>query len=122
MRKGATQAPPARGSASACHTRSAEVRDHQAARPGRSVGILRGERMNTRLTRRLAVVAAFTVSAGSVAGAQTGFNPSFQTPRVVGREFNVAVTDQYDTSLLFQWREGLAGGRSQFSLDLGYAD
>ena len=78
--------------------------------------------MNTRLTRRLAVVAAFTVSAGSVAGAQTGFNPSFQTPRVVGREFNVAVTDQYDTSLLFQWREGLAGGRSQFSLDLGYAD
>ncbi|HEU4630025.1 MAG TPA: hypothetical protein VFS08_09760 [Gemmatimonadaceae bacterium] len=75
------------------------------------------------LRSRLAAVAfgAALLAPGVTAGAQT-FYPSFQPPRTVDREYNVAVADGDDiTSLLFQWREGWSPV-SQLSLDVGVAD
>ena len=66
-------------------------------------------------------VACFTVAA-SAAGAQSWEYPSFQQPRVTGREYNFGLADGTgNTSLLFQWREGY-GMNGQLGLDVGYAD
>src|SRR5690606_22831656 len=63
------------------------------------------------------------VAAGDTLSAQAWVYPSFQPPAIVSREYQgiVADGDEYGTSLVFQWREGL-GPRSQFSLDVGIAD
>jgi hypothetical protein len=55
--------------------------------------------------------------------AQAWSYPSFQQPRVTERDFNFAVADagSAGTSVVFQWREGIAP-RTQFSLDVGLAD
>lgn len=81
--------------------------------------------MSMRTTRRLAVLAALTVTAASAAGAQAWSYPSFQVPHVTGREFNFLLADGDNgagTSFVGQWREGLSTGRDQFSLDVGFAD
>lgn len=62
-----------------------------------------------------------TTLAAAPAQAQAFSYPSFQPPRVVSREFNFGVADAGSTTLIFQWREGMSQ-RSQFSLDLGFAD
>lgn len=72
--------------------------------------------------RAALAAAALSVAAVAPAGAQAFAYPSFQTPRVVQREFNFGLADADDvTSLLFQWREG-SGSRNQLSLDVGFAD
>jgi len=69
----------------------------------------------------LALIAAVTIPV--VAEAQAGFYPSFQPTRVAEREYNFGFVD-FDggSALLFQWREGVGTGRSQFTVDLGLAD
>ncbi len=63
----------------------------------------------------------FSSLAPRVAAGQIGY-PSFQVPQVVDREFNFAIADaRRTTSLIFQWREGVAT-RSQLSLDVGFTD
>ena len=69
-----------------------------------------------------AALAAAALALPATAGAQAYAYPSFQPPRVIGREFNFGVADAGDaTSLVFQWREGLTP-RTQLSLDVGFAD
>lgn len=78
----------------------------------------------TSFLRAAATVVALSLAAAAPAAAQAYVYPSFQAPRIVGREFNFGLADADDfdaTSLLFQWREG-RGGRNQLSLDLGFAD
>lgn len=75
---------------------------------------------------RAAIAVAALSLAAAPAGAQAFAYPSFQLPRVTGREFNFALADADGqasdaTSLVFQWREG-RGGRSQLSLDVGFSD
>ena len=71
--------------------------------------------------RSLRLGAMLLVVVGSPALAQS-FYPSFQQPRVVSREFNVAIADgDHLTPLVFPGREGTAPG-TQLSLDLGLAD
>ncbi len=54
--------------------------------------------------------------------AQAANYPSFQTPRIVDREYNFAVASAgaAGTALLFQWREGMSADW-QFSVDGGIA-
>ena len=72
---------------------------------------------------RAAVVAALAVASAAPAAAQAYIYPAFQPPRTTTREFNfgLASADAAGTSLLFQWREGMAP-RGQMSLDAGFAD
>lgn len=72
---------------------------------------------------RAAAVAAVVMSAAQTAGAQAWNYPSFQQPRVTGREFNFALADggNAGTTFAFQWREGISPG-NQLSLDVGAAD
>jgi hypothetical protein len=69
----------------------------------------------------------FFLVAGAIAGvcsearAQLSY-PAFQVPQVVEREFNFALADAGNaTSLVFQWREGIAP-RAQLSFDGGLSD
>jgi hypothetical protein len=59
----------------------------------------------------------------SEATAQFYSYPAFQVPEIATREFNFAVADagRAGTSLLVQWREGLAP-RQELRLDAGLAD
>jgi len=53
--------------------------------------------------------------------AQVGY-PSFQQPRTVAREYNIAIADGDGlTPVVFQWREGMTAGQ-QLSFDAGIAD
>jgi hypothetical protein len=60
--------------------------------------------------------------AASTLSAQAANYPSFQTPRIVDREYNFAVASAgtAGTALVFQWREGMSADW-QFSLDGGIA-
>lgn len=63
------------------------------------------------------------VVSGSAA-AQAWNYPSFHHPHIMAREFNFGVAtggSRAGTSLIFQWREGIAVG-SEFTLDAGIAD
>ena len=72
--------------------------------------------------RAALAAAALTVAAAAPAGAQAFAYPSFQAPRITGREFNFAIADaDAATSLVFQWREG-TGTRNQLSFDIGFGD
>ncbi len=74
--------------------------------------------------RAVALGVAYVTVSASAASAQGWEYPSFQQPRVTGREYNFALADGGDaggTSLLFQWREGY-GASGQLGLDVGYAD
>lgn len=70
-----------------------------------------------------AATAALVMTAPGTAHAQAWAYPSFQVPTTVSREFNFGIADggNAGTSVVFQWREGYAT-RSQFSLDVGFAD
>jgi hypothetical protein len=75
-------------------------------------------------TRVLAGIGALaTLGGASTLSAQAWSYPSFQPPRVVERDFNFGVADagSAGTSIVFQWREGVAP-RTQLSLDVGLAD
>lgn len=65
---------------------------------------------------------ALFFAAFSTAGAQAYNYPSMQTPRLVDREYNFLAANgsHAGTSLLFQWREGMADG-FQFTLQGGLA-
>lgn len=73
--------------------------------------------------RAIALGVAYVTVSASAASAQAWEYPSFQQPRVTGREYNFALADGDGggTSLLFQWREGY-GASGQLGLDVGYAD
>jgi hypothetical protein len=73
--------------------------------------------------RAIAVGVAYVTVSASAASAQGWEHPSFQQPRVTGREYNFGLADGDfgGTSLLFQWREGY-GASGQLGLDVGYAD
>lgn len=66
------------------------------------------------------VLLTFAARAGE---AQAWAYPSFQSPNLTTREFNFGVSTAADagTAFLFQWREQ-ASSKSQFSLDVGFAD
>ena len=68
------------------------------------------------------IALASFLAAASTAGAQAYNYPAMQTPRIVDREYNflAASGPHAGTSLLFQWREGMAGG-FQFTLQGGLA-
>lgn len=70
-----------------------------------------------------AALLAAAALAPRAAEAQAYPYPAFQPPTVIGREYvgAVADADDYGTSLIFQWREGISA-RSQFSVDAGFAD
>ena len=57
-------------------------------------------------------------------GAQAYFYPSMQPTRVAEREYNfmIADADAFGNALVFQWREGLANPKLQFTMDAGFAD
>lgn len=74
-----------------------------------------------RVALAAASLGAVALLGPSAAQAQAWSYPSFQPPTIVDREFNFAVADADGTSLIFQWREGIAP-RSQFGLDVGYSD
>jgi hypothetical protein len=59
----------------------------------------------------------------SLAAAQSYTYPSFQQPTLVEREYNFGAADagRAGTTLLFQWREGVAP-RWQLGIDAGLAD
>lgn len=71
----------------------------------------------------VAMAGVALVAAADTLTAQAWVYPSFQPPYVIGREYHglVADSDDYGTSLVFQWREGVSP-RAQFSLDVGLAD
>lgn len=71
----------------------------------------------------LALTAALVMLLARDARAQAWAYPSFQPPALTDREFNFGIADagSAGTSLVFQWREGYSP-RSQFSLDIGFAD
>lgn len=74
--------------------------------------------------RAVALGVAYATVSASAASAQAWEYPSFQQPRVTGREYNFGLADGDQlggTTLLFQWREGY-GGSGQLGLDVGYAD
>jgi hypothetical protein len=73
-------------------------------------------------TRRVVVAIAVTVMVAGRASAQAWNYPSFQGPRVVSREFNVAVAYGGDggTDVFGQWREGL-DATNQLELEGGFA-
>ena len=72
--------------------------------------------------RAVALGVAYVTVSASAASAQAWEYPSFQQPRVTGREYNFGLADgNGTTSLLFQWREGY-GVSGQLGLDVGYAD
>lgn len=66
---------------------------------------------------------ALILLAPSAALAQSYTYPSFQQPTLVEREYNFAAADagRAGTTLLFQWREGVAP-RWQVGVDAGLAD
>jgi hypothetical protein len=66
---------------------------------------------------------ALLIAAPRIAQSQYYAYPSFQPPRVSDREYNFAAADGHDagTSLIFQWREGVAS-RMHVQLDAGLAD
>ena len=68
-------------------------------------------------------VLALILLAPSLALAQSYTYPSFQQPTLVEREYNFAAADagRAGTSLIFQWREGVAP-RWQVGVDAGLAD
>ena len=70
-----------------------------------------------------ALAAIILAAAAAPLGAQAWSYPSFQHPRTVERDFNFGVADagRAGTSVVFQWREGVAP-RTQLSLDVGIAD
>jgi len=71
---------------------------------------------------RAAILAAAALAAPLVAGAQALNYPTFQPPRIVGREYAAGVSDgEGITAVVFQWREGLSSV-SQLSFDAGLAD
>lgn len=68
------------------------------------------------------LLGAFALLRPADGHAQAWSYPSFQLPRVTGRELNFGLADaDPGTSLLFQWREGRTA-RSQLSLDVGFVD
>jgi hypothetical protein len=71
---------------------------------------------------RLFAVALF-VAVASTAHGQFYAYPSFQAPRLSLREYNFGAADGQDagTTLIFQWREGIAS-KTHFQLDAGFAD
>lgn len=71
----------------------------------------------------LSVLAALALLVARDARAQAWAYPAFQPPAITTREFNVGIADagSAGTSLVFQWREGYSP-RSQFSVDVGFAD
>jgi Outer membrane protein beta-barrel domain len=75
----------------------------------------------SRFARAALAAAALAALSAAPAAAQAWTYPTFQQPRVVGREFNFAVADGEGTSLLFQWREGISPV-NQLSFDAGYVD
>ena len=74
--------------------------------------------------KRTGILAAlFCAALPAISGAQYYAYPSFQLPRVSEREYNFAFADGHDagTSLIFQWREGVAS-KMHVQLDAGLAD
>jgi len=71
----------------------------------------------------LSVTAALTILLARDGRAQAWAYPAFQPPTLTTREFNFGIADagSAGTALVFQWREGYSA-RSQFSLDVGFAD
>jgi hypothetical protein len=69
----------------------------------------------------LALAALAAPPAASAARAQSWFTPSFQPPAVSTRDYTFAVSANFGTTALFQWREGL-GPRSHFGLEGGLVD
>ena len=69
----------------------------------------------------LAVAALVASPVARTAGAQSWFNPSFQTPHVSTRDYTLAVAANNGTSALFQWREGLDAS-SHFTVEGGLVD
>jgi hypothetical protein len=74
-------------------------------------------------TIRYGLALALLVAPFPVARAQAWTHPSFQVPRVVGRDFTGALADADKAGkvVLFQWREGI-NATNQLSVDLGVAD
>lgn len=81
--------------------------------------------MQKRLSKLIAAFAAgaATVFTAPEAPAQAWHYPAFQPPTIATREFNFAVAggDDYGTTGIFQWREGI-GPDTHLSLDVGFAD
>lgn len=73
--------------------------------------------------KKLILTAALISVSPLVLRAQYYAYPSFQPPRVSQREYNFAAADGHDagTSLIFQWREGVAS-KMHVQLDAGLAD
>jgi hypothetical protein len=71
----------------------------------------------------VALIVAVSSAYGTSAYGQYYAYPSFQPPRVSQREYNFAAADGDDagTSLVFQWREGIAQ-KTHLQLDAGFAD
>lgn len=71
---------------------------------------------------RLFAVALLTVVASSARGQYYAY-PSYQPPRASQREYNFGAADGNDagTSLIFQWREGVAQ-KTHVQFDAGFAD
>lgn len=73
-------------------------------------------------TRRTLALAAALLLAPVVPAAAQTIHPAFQPPRVVAREYNLAVVDSdFGTGFLGQWQEGMAGGTG-FRFDAGLLD
>lgn len=73
---------------------------------------------------RAALVGVLCCVMSTPALAQAWNYPSFHHPHIMAREFNfgVATAGRFaGTSLVFQWREGIAVG-SEFNVDVGIAD
>lgn len=77
------------------------------------------------MLRRLAGLGALAVVLAAPVGAQAFVYPALQPSRIAEREYTFILADIGEgggTGLLFQWREGLGGNRTQFTLDAGFVD